>query len=45
MYVCMAADLEVQRPSGTTPKHPPISSAGTEGAQQAQRLLALLCVF
>lgn len=45
MYVCKAADLEVQRPSGIAPKHPPISSAGTGGAQQAQRLSALLCVF
>lgn len=44
MYVCMylAVDLEAQR---TPPKHPPISSAGTDGAQQARHLSALLCVF
>lgn len=35
MCVCMAGDLEVRRPSGTPPKHPPISFAGAEGAQWA----------
>ena len=43
---CRAGDLEVRRRSGTPPKHPPISSAGAEGAQWAWRLAALLvCVL
>lgn len=46
MCVCMAGDLEVRRPSGTPPKHPPISFAGAEGAQWAWCLAALLvCVL
>lgn len=43
-HVCVAADLEVQRPSGTLPKHPPISSTGTVGAQQARCLFCLCFV-
>lgn len=44
-HVCMAVDVKVQPPTGTLPKHPPISSTGAVGAQQAPRLLAVLCVL
>lgn len=43
MYVCIAAELEAQRSSGIPPKHPPISSAGAEGARRPNPS-ELLCV-
>lgn len=45
MCACMAVDLDAQHPSGTPPKHPPISCAGPGGAHQARHLSAPLCVF
>lgn len=44
--VSLGVHLEVRRSTRTPPKHPPISSDGSAGAQQAWHLSAsLACVF